>query len=48
MTYAFDALHHVSTSSSWTGDLFVDIAVVVGSAVAALALAAATLRRRTA
>ena len=48
MTYAFDALHHVSTSSSWTGELFVDIAVVLGSTIAALALAAATLRRRTA
>ena len=26
MTYAFDALNHVSSSSSWTGELFVDIA----------------------
>ena len=48
MTYAFDALHHVSTSSSWTGELVLDIAVVLGSTIAALALAAATLRRRTA
>ncbi|HTI35337.1 MAG TPA: ABC transporter permease, partial [Miltoncostaea sp.] len=48
MTYAYDGLSHVSTSSSWTGDLMVDVLVVAGSAVAALALAAATLRRRTA
>ena len=47
MTYAYDGLNHVSTSSSWTGDLMVDVLVVAGSAVAALALAAATLRRRT-
>ncbi len=48
MTYAFDALDHVSTSSSWSGDLLLDVGVVVGSTIAALALAAATLRRRTA
>ena len=47
MTYAYDGLSHVSTSSSWTGDLAMDVLVVAGSAVAALALAAATLRRRT-
>jgi ABC-2 type transport system permease protein len=47
MTYAFDALSHVSSSSEWTGDLVLDVLVVAGSAVAALALAAATLRRRT-
>ena len=46
-TYAFDALSHVSTSSSWTGDLLRDVLVGAGSADAALALPAATLRRRT-
>jgi ABC-2 type transport system permease protein len=48
MSYAYDALARVAASSRLTGDLAVDVAVVVGCALLALALGAATLRRRTA
>jgi ABC-2 type transport system permease protein len=41
MTYAYDALHSVG------GRMLVDIAVIVCATVLALALGAATLRRRT-
>ncbi len=47
MTYAYDGLHHVAESAAVTGELLGDIAVVLGFAVAALVLSAATLRRRT-
>jgi ABC-2 type transport system permease protein len=46
LTYAYDALARV-TSGDVGGQLSVDLAVVVGSIVLALALGATTLRRRT-
>jgi ABC-2 type transport system permease protein len=46
MTYAFDALDRV-TAGLTDGRLAADAAVVAGSTVLALALGAATLRRRT-
>jgi ABC-2 type transport system permease protein len=48
MSYAYDALARVSASSRLTGELGVDVAVVLGCTLLALALGAATLRRRTA
>ena len=47
MTYAYDALHRVSTSSDISGRLVLDMAIVVGVTGAALVLGAATLPRRT-
>ena len=47
MTYAYDALSRVATSSSIDGRLAFDIAVLAGASLLALALGAATLRRRT-
>lgn len=47
MSYAYDALARVAASSRLTGDLAVDVAVVIGCTLLALALGAATLRRRT-
>jgi len=47
MTYAYDALHRVSTSSDISGRLLLDLAIVVGVTGAALVLGAATLPRRT-
>jgi ABC-2 type transport system permease protein len=47
MTYAYDALHRVASSDSVGGRMLVDIAVIVCATVLALALGAATLRRRT-
>jgi ABC-2 type transport system permease protein len=47
MSYAYDALARVSASSRLTGELGVDVAVVLGCTLLALALGAATLRRRT-
>lgn len=46
LTYDIDALTVVGSTSIVTGDLLRDLAVMAGTAVAALALAAATLRRR--
>ncbi|MCB0942415.1 MAG: ABC transporter permease [Mycobacterium sp.] len=46
-SYALEALQQVSAHTDLTGIAIRDIAVVLGFAVAALALAAATLRRRT-
>ena len=46
LSYAVDAMQHLTTSSS-TGQVWRDIAVVSAFAVAGLALGAATLRRRT-
>jgi ABC-2 type transport system permease protein len=47
LTYAVDALQEVGRSSAATGTMWVDVAIVAGAALLALALAAATLRRRT-
>jgi ABC-2 type transport system permease protein len=47
LTYAVQALQEVGAHASATGTTWRDIAVVAGVAVVALALAAATLRRRT-
>jgi ABC-2 type transport system permease protein len=47
LTYAVDALQEVGAHAEATGTMWVDIGVVAGVAVVALALAAATLRRRT-
>ena len=46
LSYAVDAMQHLTTSSS-TGEVWADLAVVGGFALAGLALGAATLRRRT-
>jgi ABC-2 type transport system permease protein len=48
MTYAFDGLHRVARDGALGGDGLADVAVVVGASLLALALGAATLRRRTA
>jgi len=47
LTYAVDALREVGTSPEATGTMWVDVGVVAGTALLALGLAAATLRRRT-
>lgn len=47
LSYATDAMQHLTRSTS-TGEVWGDLAVVAGFALAALALGAATLRRRTA
>ena len=47
LSYAVDAMQHLTTSTS-TSEVWRDVAVVAGFAVAGLALGAATLRRRTA
>lgn len=46
LSYAVDAMEHLATSTR-SGEVWRDVAVVAGFAVAALALGAATLRRRT-
>jgi ABC-2 type transport system permease protein len=48
LTYAFDALDRVAAEGSLGGGGAVDVAVIAGSSVLALVLAALTLRRRTA
>jgi ABC-2 type transport system permease protein len=48
LSYGVDALEHAATVPELTGTLVADIAIVLASVVAALALGAATLRRRTA
>jgi ABC-2 type transport system permease protein len=48
MTYAVDALQRVTRTARVDGQLVVDLVVLALVAVAALALGAATLRRRTA
>ncbi|MDA0171170.1 ABC transporter permease [Solirubrobacter taibaiensis] len=48
MTYAVDGMSELAHTSKLSGDLLVDLVVVAGSAAAALALGAGTLRRRTA
>jgi ABC-2 type transport system permease protein len=47
LTYAVQALQEVGAHATATGTTWRDIAVIAGVAVVALALAAATLRRRT-
>jgi ABC-2 type transport system permease protein len=47
LTYAVEALQEVGRSAAETGTMWRDVAVVAGAALLALALAAATLRRRT-
>jgi ABC-2 type transport system permease protein len=46
-SYALEALQQVGAHSELTGVVVRDIAIVLGFALAALCLAAATLRRRT-
>ncbi len=47
LTYAVEALQEVGRSAAETGIMWRDIGIVAGAALVALALAAATLRRRT-
>jgi ABC-2 type transport system permease protein len=47
LTYAFDALSRATHGGRLGGAFAVDVAVVVGATLGALALGAATLRRRT-
>lgn len=47
-TYAYDALARVTKPGALGGGLAVDVLVVIGATLAALALGALTLRRRTA
>lgn len=46
-TYAYDALAKAASGAPFQGRFVADVAVVVGASVLALALGAATLRRRT-
>jgi ABC-2 type transport system permease protein len=48
LSYAVDAMRTLSVSASVGGDVWRDVAVVLGSVLVALSLGAATLRRRTA
>jgi ABC-2 type transport system permease protein len=48
MSYAVDGMKEVLTHTGVTGTFVRDLAVVAACAVLALALGAATLRRRTA
>jgi ABC-2 type transport system permease protein len=47
MTYAYEALSRATTESDPGTRLLVDIALVTGATLIALALGATTLRRRT-
>ena len=47
LTYAVEALQEVGRSTTATGTMWRDVGIVAGAALLALALAAATLRRRT-
>jgi ABC-2 type transport system permease protein len=47
LTYAVKALQEVGSSATATGGMWLDVGIVAGCALLALALAAATLRRRT-
>ena len=47
MTYAVQALQEIGAHPSPTGTMWRDLGIVVGAAIIALTLAAATLRRRT-
>jgi ABC-2 type transport system permease protein len=48
MSYAVDAMRHLSRDPSATSALWGDLAIVLGFAMLAVGLGAATLRRRTA
>jgi ABC-2 type transport system permease protein len=48
LSYAVDAMTHVTRSPEITSGFVVDVVVIAGCVVAALGLGAATLRRRTA
>jgi len=48
LSYAVDAMNHLSTSATLDGVFWADLLVIAGFVVAALALGSATLRRRTA
>lgn len=47
LSYAVDAMTSVSTEADATGDVVVDLVIVLAFAIAALLLGAMTLRRRT-
>jgi len=47
LTYAFDALERASQDATLGARFWIDVAVVIGATLLALALGAATLRRRT-
>lgn len=47
LTYAIDGMQQLTTSAEWGADLARDVAVVAGASLLALALGAATLRRRS-
>jgi ABC-2 type transport system permease protein len=47
LTYAVEALREVGRSAAETGTMWTDVGIVAAAAVLALAVAAATLRRRT-
>lgn len=47
LSYAVEAMNIVTRSSSASGDLWRDVAIVAGASVLALCLGAATLRRQT-
>jgi ABC-2 type transport system permease protein len=47
LTYAVEALIHVGASAEASATMWRDVVIVAGAALAALVLAAATLRRRT-
>jgi len=48
LTYAYDAIHRATADADLGGRFAVDVAVTLGGTLLALALAAATLRRRSA
>ena len=47
MSYAVDAMRHLSRQPHATAALYADVGIVLGFAVVAIGLGAATLRRRT-
>ncbi|HVV76729.1 MAG TPA: ABC transporter permease [Mycobacteriales bacterium] len=47
LSYAVEAVDHVTNDAGLGGDFWRDVAILAGCAVAGLTLAAATLRRRT-
>jgi ABC-2 type transport system permease protein len=47
LSYAVDAMKHLSTSAEVTGEFWRNVAVVLAFTVAALVMGAVTLRRRT-
>ena len=47
MSYAVDAMHHLSSEPGTSAWFWADLAIVAGCAVGAVALGAVTLRRRT-